>query len=454
MINKLKKIAKNCTCLTSVEDIYAYCHDTSPEPDVNMLADIVILPNNVEDIQKIVKFCNENRIAVIARGAGTCHTGGCRVKRKPCIILHLSKLNKIIKIDKENLIAKVQPNVVLGDFQKQVEDMGLFFPPDPSNLKVSTIGGAISLNSGGPRTFKYGNTKDYVINLKVVLPNGEIMETSSDIAKDVTGYNLTQLFVGSEGTLGIIVEATLKLIVKPEQRLVTLAYFDKLEHATSAVNAIINNKMTPSTVDLLDKNTIETIEKYNPTGLLTNFDGALLIEIDGNKETIKKEQEDLSNLLKENNAKEIISAKNNEENEKIWRARRSAFGSVAKLKPDVITEDVVVPRDKIVPLVEGIKRICKNNNVTVCIMGHVADGNIHPNFALDLEKEKDIFNKTKDELFELALSLGGTLSGEHGIGYEKKKYLNKALDQNAYKYMEKIKILFDPNNIMNPDKMF
>ena len=288
----------------------------------------------------------------------------------------------------------------------------------------------------------------------MVLPNGELIETSSDISKDVTGYNLTQLFVGSEGTLGIIVEATLKLIVKPEKRLVTLAYFETLEEATGAVNHIINNQMMPSTIDLLDKNTIETIEKYNPSGLLTQYEGVLLIEIDGSSISIQDEQNKMLGILKESGAREIISAKNSIENEKIWRARRSAFGSVTKLKPDVITEDVVVPRNKIIDLVSGIKKICKKNNITVCIMGHAADGNIHPNFALDLEKEKETFKNVKDELFKLALSLGGTLSGEHGIGYEKNKYLKDALDCGAIYYMEEIKKLFDPKNIMNPGKMF
>ncbi len=451
MIKEFEKITDSGSILKDKEDIYPYAYDTSPNPDEIKLPLCVVFPKNVEEISEIAKICNKKGISIIPRGAGTCHCGGCRVLDDKSIILHLSKMDKILKIDKENLTAYVEPNVVLGDFQKQVEDMGLFFPPDPSNLAVSTIGGAIALNSGGPRTFKYGNTKDYLINLTVVLANGEILETSSDIAKDVTGYNLTQLFAGSEGTLGIIAQATLRLIPKPKQRLLTLVYFETIEASAIAVNKIIEALLTPSVIDLLDKKTLETIEKFNPCGLLTNYAGALLIETDGIN--AKSEQDCILKVLKEKtNAKDIVSAKTEEENENIWRARRSAFGSCAKLKPNVITEDIVVPRNKIPLLVKGIQEICAHENIEVCIMGHAGDGNIHPNFALDLEQEQEAFKRVKDKLFALALELGGTLSGEHGIGCEKKPYLKYALSPLALKYMKKIKELFDPNNILNPGK--
>ncbi|GBF22597.1 glycolate oxidase, partial [Candidatus Gastranaerophilus sp. (ex Termes propinquus)] len=279
-------------------------------------------------------------------------------------------MDKIIEIDKNNLTARLQPNVTVGRLQQEVEKLGLFFPPDPSNLAVSTVGGAVALGAGGPRTLKYGGTKDYIINLKVVTQDGEIMQTSRDIAKNVTGYNLTQLFVGSEGTLGIITEITVKLIAKPEKRLLTLAYFDSIETASNVVSKIIASALNPSVIDLLDQNTLQTIEKFNPCGLLTDKAAALLIELDGLEVCTDERQKRLGRIL--NDVKPhpvVVQARNEEENEAIWRARRSAFGCVAKLKPNVITEDVVVPRTKIPEFVAEISRLSGKYGITVCIMG-------------------------------------------------------------------------------------
>ncbi len=451
---ELKKIYSN-DILFEKEDLYPYAYDTSPNPENIILPEFVVFPTSAEQVSKTILLCKKHKVALIARGAGTCHCGGCRVKSKS-IILHFSKMDKILEINKEDLTAKVQPNAIIKKINEAVEKEDLFFPPDPSNLAVSTIGGAAALSSGGPRTFKYGSTKDYIINLEVVLADGKIIKTGTDIAKNVTGYNLTSLFVGSEGTLGIITEITIRLIPKPQARKVTLAYFDNLIEATQAVNNIINSGFVPATLDLLDKNTLTTIEKFNPCGLLCDKEAALLIELDGFLENLNFECKRIFEILKKSNAAQIIQAQNEQENEEIWRARRSAFAAVTKLKPNVITEDVVVPRSKIVPLVKGIENICNEHKVIVCIMGHAGDGNIHPNFALDLsnENEKENFEIVKDKLFKLALELGGSLSGEHGIGSEKKKYLKDALDNGALEYMEKIKKLFDPENIINPDKMF
>ena len=450
-VDELKKF--NIEILYEKADLYPYAFDTAPIKDNVVLPKIVAIPKTAQQIQQIVKIANKHNLKIISRGAGTCHTSGCKPV-KDCIVIHLSKLNSILEINKENLVAIVESGVIVGQLQDEVDRFNLFFPPDPSNLKVSTIGGAIALCSGGPRTFKYGNTKDYIINLEVVTADGEIIETGKNVAKNVTGYNLTSLFTGSEGTLGIITKATLKLIPKPETRLVTMAYFDNLENASHAVNKTIESHILPSTIDLLDKNTISTIEKFNPSGLLIK-EGMLLIELDGSYEEVKIKNNQLYKILKESGAVEVIQAKNNEENEKIWAARRSAFACTAKLKPNVITEDVVVPRTKITELIKRIDTMCKENNLTVCIMGHAGDGNIHPNFAIDLSNkdEKERFEKVKDELFKIAVELGGTITGEHGVGTEKKKYLDFAIDKNAYKYMKKIKNIFDPNNIFNPEIM-
>lgn len=452
IVNKLKKICPN-NFICKKEDLYVYAHDTSQNPDKLILPLCVVFPSNTKEVSEIVKICNENKIAIIPRAQGTNHCGATRPVEN-CVIVHFSKMDKIIEINKENLTAIVEPNVIIGNLNKELDKLNLFFPPDPSNLAVSTIGGAIGLCSGGPRTFKYGNTKDYVINLEVVLSNGDIIKTSSDIAKNVTGYNLTSLFVGSEGTLGLITKATLRLIPKPQEQLLTLAYFDNLLDAAKCVNNIINSGFIPSTLDLLDKITLQTIERFNPCNLLTDKEAVLLVELDGFRKCVLEELEILKEILIKSNAAKIIQAKTKEENENIWKTRRSAFGALAQLKPNVITEDMVVPRDKIVDMVKKIQQLSKKYNITAAIMGHAGDGNIHPNFALDLEnkEEKENFKKLKDELFNYAISIQGTLSGEHGIGIDKKKYLDKVLDKNAHNLMKQIKVLIDKNNIFNPNK--
>ncbi len=452
IIKTLRKICPD-NFIDKKEDLYVYAHDTSQNPDELILPLCVVFPRNREEVSKIAKACFDNRISIIPRAQGTNHCGATRPV-KNCVVVHFSKMDKILEINKENLTAIVEPNVVIGELNKELEKLNLFFPPDPSNLAVSTIGGAIGLNSGGPRTFKYGNTKDYIINLEIVLANGEIIETSKNIAKNVTGYNLTSLFVGSEGTLGLVTKATLKLIPKPQTRLLTLAYFDKIEDAALCVNNIINSGFVPSTIDLLDNTTIRTIEKFSPCNLLIDKEAVLLIELDGFKSCVLYELEILKTILIKSKANNIIQTKTEEENENIWRTRRSAFSALAQLKPNVATEDVVVPKNKIVDLVKKIQSLAEKYDIITAIMGHAGDGNIHPNFALDLEDktEKENFKKLKDELFNYAISIGGTLSGEHGIGVDKQKYLDLALDKNAREQMKKIKKLFDINNILNTGK--
>ncbi len=449
-LKELKQKVPN-NFLSKKEDLYVYAHDTSQNPEEIILPLAVVFPKNAEDVSNIVKICSKYNVSIVARAQGTNHCGATRPV-KNSIIVHFSFMNKIIEINKTNLTAIVEPNVVIGELNKELDKIGLFFPPDPSNLAVSTVGGAIGLCSGGPRTFKYGNTKNYVINLEVVLSDGTIIQTSKDLAKNVTGYDLTSIFTGSEGTLGLITKATLKLLAKPETRLLTLAYFDNLIDAGNCSNQIINSGLIPSTIDLIDKITLKTIEKFNPCGFLCDKEAMLLIELDGFNTCVNYEQKLLKDILEKNNAKNIIQTKNEKENEEIWRARRSAFSALTQLKPNVVTEDVVVPREKIVDFINKVSELSKKYHIITATMGHIADGNIHPNFALDLDKEKDNFEKLKDELFEYAISIKGTLSGEHGIGTHKQKYLHLALDKNTLSLMKQIKNLLDPNDIFNTGK--
>lgn len=455
LIDSLFKIVGKGNVLFGYEERYCYSFDSTNISEDVVLPEAVVFPENTNQVSEILKFAHENNIPVVARAAGTNLVGACSPK-KGGIIIHFSKMNKIIEINRNNLYCKVEPGVVVANLQAAVEELGLYYPPDPSNLAVSMIGGSIGLSSGGPRTFKYGTTKDYIIDLEVVLADGTVINTGSSCSKNVTGYNLTQLFVGSEGTLGIVTQATIRLIPKPEAKRVMLVYFNSLEDASHTVNEIISHLITPSVIDLIDKNTLQTIEKFYPAGLLTDKEAALLIEIDGFESGIDSLYQKIISICENNNSAYIQLAKNEEETKRIWTARRSSFGATAKLAPDVVTEDVVVPRENIVKLVKGIEQICAKYSLKACIMGHIGDGNIHPNVALDLrnKEELDNYKSAKKEFFELAISLGGTLSGEHGIGCEKSMFLSKALSKETINCMKQIKSVFDPKNILNPNKIF
>lgn len=451
---EIKNIAGEDNIIADLEGVYAYAYDCA---HLEFKADkpcMVVFPETTGQTANIMKIANRYNIPVIARGAGTNHAGGC-APVEGGIILHFSKMNKILELNINNLTCRVQPGAVIADIQKEAEKAGLFYPPDPSNLAVSTIGGGIALSSGGPRAFKYGTVKDYVLDLEVVLADGKIIRTGAQTPKNVTGYNLTQLFTGAEGTLGIVTEAVLKLIPKPECSNVLLAYFDRLDDAVNAVSSIINNHLTPSVVDLLDKKTLQTIEQFFPSGLLCDKEAVLLIEVDGDKASVEHQQELVVSECGKFHSSHIECARDEEHKKRIWTARRASFGACAKLAPNVITEDVVVPRSKIYELAKGIERISEKYNLITMIMGHIGDGNIHPNFALDLrdEAQKCNFQKAKAELFELSLSLGGTLSGEHGIGSQKAEFLPQALGNDTLNVMRSIKKLFDPKNILNPHKM-
>ena len=454
-IKTMESIVGKENVLSDYEELLTYSTDSTNITNPNEIAEVVVFVENVQQVSKIMKYAYSKAKPVIARAAGTNLCGAC-LPKKGGIIVDFAKMNKILEISKDNLICKVEPGVVIEDLQKEVEKLDLFYPPDPSNLKASMIGGSIGLSSGGPHTFKYGATKDFVIDLEVVLSDGTIMHTGSSCSKDVTGYNMTQLFVGSEGTLGIITQATIRLIPKPEAKRVMLAYFDTLEDTSKTVNDIISNLITPSVIDLMDNNTLKTIESFYPCNLKTDKTAALLIEIDGFKEILDSQYNKIIEICNRNNSSYIQTASTKEEEARIWISRRSSFGATAKLAPNVLTEDVVVPRENIVPLVKGIWEICKKYELKTCIMGHIGDGNIHPNIALDLRNpvERYNFDRAKTELFELALSLNGRLSGEHGIGCEKSEFISKALDPNNLEYMKKIKKLFDPKNILNPGKIF
>ncbi len=457
MKNKLiSDLKKELPCvLDTLEERYAYSQDASNIKNIKNIADAVVFVETAEDVQNVVRIANKYKTPIICRGAGTNVVGSC-VCEHGGIILNFSKMNKIKEISCENMTAIVEPGVILGDFQKEVEKFGLFYPPDPSNLAVSTIGGSIAQSSGGAKSFKYGTTKDYVIDLKVVTANGEILRTGANTIKNATGYNLGSLFVGSEGTLGIVVEATLKLIPKPECKKVVAAYFDTVSDAVQAVNAVIEQRIYPATIDFMDKNAIQTVEKFYPANLLINKDALLLIEIDGFECSLAYQENIILNVLKSCNAAEIQSSHNDEEYNKIWTARRSSMGACAQLKPNVTTDDVIVPRENLAKLVLGIREICEKYGLDVCMVGHVGDGSVHPQIPIDYNNEEEYsrYKLAKGEIYDLTAKLGGILSGEHGIGLEKRGHIHKVINSVALNYMRQIKKTFDPNNILNPYKIF
>ena len=452
---ELEKFLPEDSILSSLEECYVYSQDGTNTRKSEKTPDVVIFPETIEEVQQVIKFANIHEIPVTARGAGTNLIGAC-LPDSGGIVMNFSKMNKIKRINKTDMTAIVQPGVVVGDLQKAVEEIGLFFPPDPSNLRVSTIGGAIAQSAGGPKTFKYGTTKDYVLGLKVVLADGSLMITGSNTIKNATGYPLSQIFIGSEGTLGIVVEATLKLIPKPETSRVMLAYFDSINDATISVNNIIDSKIFPSTIDFMDNNAINTVEKFYPANLATDKTAALIIEIEGSENSVIEDSDKLKEVLLKSKASGITISNTKEEYERIWTARRASFAATAKLRPDVVTDDMIVPRSNLPKLVEGINKICQKYQLQTCVIGHVGDGNVHPQIALNLEDKHEYANyiKAKEEMYKLTIELDGTLSGEHGIGSEKKKYIPMAIDKVALEYMKKIKVVFDPKNILNPDKIF
>lgn len=455
LIKELNKAIPKENILSDEAERYVYSFDASNNQQNKALPDAVVFVENIEQVLKVVKIANEQMTPIICRGAGTNTVGAC-VPTHGGIVLNFSKMNKILEINPENMTARVQPGVVVGDLQKAVEKQGLFYPPDPSNLKISTIGGSIAQNSAGARCFKYGATKDYIIDMLVVMANGELIRTGSNTIKNATGYNLGSIFIGSEGTLGIVVEATIKLIPKPEETQVIMAYFDTVEDSIYAVNKIIEKQVFPATIDFMDKNAIQTVEKFYPTGLLCDKESALIIELDGYNTEISRQRETICEILRTNNAANIQYSRTKEEAEHIWAARRSSMAACTKLKPNVTTDDIIVPRSNLAKLVKGVQDICTRHNLTVCLVGHVGDGSVHPQIPIDYNNKDEYkhYKIAKSEIYQLTTRLGGIISGEHGIGLEKKAYITQVVDGGALDYMRQIKKIFDPKNILNPYKIF
>jgi glycolate oxidase len=365
-------------------------------------------------------------------------------------------LNRILQIDRDGLTAWVEPGVYNGDLQKAAGEYGLFFPPDPASMDYSTLGGNAAENAGGARAVKYGVTREYVMALEVVMPTGEIIHTGSASIKSVTGYDLTRLMVGSEGTLGIITKLLLKLVPIPEAVGTMLAGFDEIGTAARAVARIMTSRVVPSTLEFMDRSTVECVKGYLSEEIPSRIAALLLIEVDGSASVVQEDSRILEEKCREAGSLYFRSASEDEERESLWTARRSISPAIMRIRPLKINEDVAVPRLKIPDLITGIEALARKHDVIIVNFGHAGDGNVHVNLLLDPEDREEVArgHKAVEELFELVVSLGGTLSGEHGIGIAKAPYLGIEIDESTVRVMRKIKNALDPKNILNPHKTF
>jgi len=426
--------------------------------DLSYPPEVVLKPKNTEEISKIVTYCNDKLISITPCGARTGLSGGS-LPIKGGIALSTERLNSIIEIDERNLQAKVEPGVINQVFRDAVEEKGLFYPPDPASKGSCFLGGNLAENSGGPKALKYGVTKDYVLNLEVVLPTGEIIWTGANVLKNSTGYNLTQLLIGSEGTLGIITKIVFKLIPLPTKDITMLAPFSSAEQACEAVSAVFRAGITPSALEFIERDAIDWTIKYTDIEIqiLDNVQAHLLIEVDGNDiDLLYKDCEKIAEVMEQFDCGEILLADSGGQKEQLWKLRRSV-GEAVKANSVYKEEDTVVPRAELAKLLIGVKEIgAKYGFKSVCY-GHAGDGNLHVNIIKGEMSDTDWNNKLTfgiREIFELTKNLGGTISGEHGIGLVQKEYLGIVLSDKNIELQKGIKKIFDPNQILNPGKIF
>lgn len=431
----------------------AYCYDATRK---RYAPDGVVFPRDESDVSEILKYCNEHKITIIPRGAGSGFTGGALASSGGIIMALEKHMNKILEIDLENMVAVVQPGVINKDLQKEVEKLGLFYPPDPASETYSTLGGNVSENSGGMRAAKYGITKDYVMALRAVLPNGDVIRAGKRTIKDVAGFNITGILIASEGALAVITEITLKLISKPKFSKTAMGVFPSVESAMNAVFKTMAAGVTPVAMEFLDNLSIKAVEERFHRGLPTSAGAILVSEMDGNDEgVINADLERLKEHFIANGASEFKVAKDASESSDIWFARRNCSQAINCYGSLKINEDITVPRSKLPALLEKIAEISAKYNVITPCFGHTGDGNVHTNVMVDKNDPEAVKrgHEAITEIFKATVELGGTLSGEHGIGISKAPFMSLAFSEAEMNLFRAIKKAFDPNNILNPNKM-
>ena len=419
-------------------------------------ADIVLLPADTRAIAAIARLCNDRRVPLVVRGAGTGYTGGA-VPLHGGVVLSMERLNRILEIDEENLLAVVQPNVITRDLQDAVEARGLFYPPDPASLKQSSLGGNVAECAGGPRAVKYGTTKRYVLALEVVLPTGEVIRTGSKAVKNVVGYDLTQLLVGSEGTLAIITEITLRLVPKPAVQATLQATFASIDAAVDAVSRVLASRVVPATVEIIDEESLRAVERRLNRAVAPPGTGAMLIiELDGVPGGVAQEAQRVLAACQKAGAIAVSQAGDDAERERIWEARRELSFALRALAPRKINHDLVVPRGRVPQLFELVRRVRETHRLLIPCFGHAGDGNIHVNLMVNPADEDEMRRAAlaERELFEGVVALEGSISGEHGIGFSKAPFLGLELSADTMALMQRVKLAFDPNQILNPGKLW
>jgi glycolate oxidase len=431
----------------------AYSFDATFPQDV---PDVALTPATTDEVAAILRLASREGIPIHPRGAGSSLSGGA-APIGGGIALSLARMNRILEVDSADTVAIVEPGVVTGDLQRTVEQIGLFYPPDPASLNQSTIGGNVACNAGGPRCLKYGVTKDYVLGLTVVLIDGTVLRLGGRTVKNVTGFQLVQLFVGSEGSLGVITEIILRLVPLPRQRSTAAAWFASLDAASESVTAIMSSGILPATLEMMDRTSINVVEDHLALGLPRDAEALLLLEQDGNDAAAAREEvERMASICRERGATSVDVAATPSERDGLWRARRAVSGALGRVRPNKLGEDIVVPRSRIPAMVRRIEAIAAEHGLPIAVFGHAGDGNLHPNILFDrrLPGELERVERAAADIFRAALDLGGTLSGEHGIGSLKREFLEDDLGAGAVQLMRDLKAVFDPRGLLNPHKIF
>lgn len=462
LINELKKVVGQGRVLSSPEELLCYSYDASPTPHI--LPQAVVLPTSTEEVARLLQLAYRIGVPVVPRGAGTGLSGASVPSGKDTIVLCLTAMNRILEVDAPNLTATVEPGVITASLHQAVEAQGLFYPPDPASASACTIGGNVATGAGGLRALKYGVTRHYVLGLKVVLPQGEVMTTGATTVKNATGYDLTRLMVGSEGTLAVFTRICLHLIPLPPAKKTLLATFRSAPEAAATVSAIVAHRLLPATLEFLDGTTIRCVEAYTRTGLPLSVEALLLIEADGLPEAADREAEQLASLCRDCGATEVKVAKTPQEAEALTLARRSVLPALARAttpkgpgsRPVLFLEDATVPPSRLVEMVEAVAEMGAKYGVLAGVMGHAGDGNLHPYFLASSREPVELarVEQAVAEMVQVAISLGGTVSGEHGIGTTKAPFLPQRVSPTELKVMRLIKNGLDPKGLLNPDKLF
>jgi glycolate oxidase len=452
-LSQLQQIVDGQNLLTATEDLIPYSFDGTAA--LRQMPGCVVFAKTLQQVTSVLRFANQTKTPIVTRGSGTGLSGGS-LPVPDCVVLCLAKMDKVLELDSANLTLLAEAGAITQSISDVAAAAGLFYPPDPGSMKISTIGGNVAENSGGLRGLKYGITRNYVMGLEVVLPDGEVLWTGNKCVKDVAGYSLKDLFIGSEGTLGVITKVLLKLIPKPAAKKTMVATFAQMDQAAQTVSDVIAAKIVPCTLEFLDRTTIHCVEDFAKVGLPLDCEALLLMETDGHSAAVAEEAASMEQIARKNRALEVRVAKDEAEAARLATARRSAFSALARVAPTTILEDATVPRSELAGMIRFVASIAKKYELRIGTFGHMGDGNLHPTFLTD-ERNADELHRVEKafkEIFEEAIRIGGTITGEHGVGVAKKSFLPKFAGNAQMRVMRELRRALDSNGILNPGKMF